>query len=143
MKKRPWIPIAVVLLVLLGTTLAVGNIVRSRLSEAELVLQPFMEPDVVDFIDGAKDLPAATCRNPERIADSIRDFYEVIDRDRAQSVDEGGTPVEISTTDPTFDSFLLESAISRVTSGPHQLLLRARPGDGGWCLDEVVFSTEE
>jgi hypothetical protein len=143
MKKRPWIPIAVVLLVLLGATVMVGNIVRSRLSEAESVLQPFMEPEAIDFIDGGEGLPAATCGGPAEIVTPIRAFHEAVDTDRARAIDEGGTPVEISTTDPTFDSFLLASAIARVSSGPHQLLLRARPGDGDWCVDEIVFSTEE
>lgn len=130
MKKRPWIPIAVVLLVLLGATLAVGSVVRSRLAEAELVLEPLMEPEIVDDF-GGDVFPVPACDEANDFPEQFGDFYTAVGGD------------EISMTNPSFDSFLLESAVARLASGKHQLLLRARSGSGVWCLDEAVFTTEK
>lgn len=130
MTKRPWIPIAVVLLVLLGATVLVGSLIRSRLSDAEVVLEPFMEPSVVS--DGT-DLLAESCEAGTEIARHVQDFYAAIERGDD----------EISTTGPTFDSFLLESAIARVVAGDHQLFLQARSSNGAWCIDFAEFTTDE
>lgn len=132
MKKRPWIPIAVVLLVLVGATLAVGSVVRSRLAEAELALQPFMQPDVVGLIDDG-DAPLPICAGSGDVEASLQDFYA------AAALEDD----EISTTSPSFDSFFLESAIARAAAGKHQLLLKALPERGVWCLSEADFTTEE
>lgn len=133
MKNRPWIPIAVVLLILLGSTVAIGSVVRSRLVEAELVIRPFMEPGVVETLGSGADAPAPPCQSGVEIAEQVQAFYSAVDRDAG----------ELSTTNPTFDSFLLESALARVSADKHQLLLKARSNDGVWCIDEAVFSTEE
>lgn len=143
MKKRPWIPIAFVLLLLLGATLVVGSALRSRLSQAEFALEPFMEPGLVDVLGDGDSFPTPPCQNAPAIADAVRGFYGAIETERDAAIEDGNSPTEISITDPTFDSFMLESAIARMTSGKHQLLLRARPGSNGWCVDEVEFSTEK
>lgn len=143
MKKRPWIPIALVLLVLLGATLVAGSALRSRLSQAELALEPFMAPDLVDVIGNGDDFPTPPCQGAPEIANAIRGFYEALEIERIAAIEAGNSPIEISTTDPTFDSFMLKSAIARMTAGKHQLLLHARPGSGAWCVDEVEFNTEE
>lgn len=143
MNKRPWIPIAVVLLVLLGATLLVGRSVRSRLSEAELALAPFIDQNIMAVIGDGADFPTPPCGDADAIAETLRGFYDAVEVDRQAAVDAGSAPPEISTTDPTFDSFLLESAIARLDSGNHQVLLRARPGSDGWCVEEADFTTEK
>lgn len=130
MKKRPWIPIAVVLLVLLGATIAVGSVVRSRLAEAELVLEPLMQSEIVETLEGDA-FPVPECDDANDFPEQFGEFYAAVGGD------------EVSMTDPSFDSFLLESAVARLASGKHQLLLRARSGSGVWCLDEAVFTTEK
>ena len=131
MKKRLWIPIAVVLVMLVGATLAVGSVLRTRLADAEAVLVPFTQREAAALTNDDAALPA--CETDNDIAEQVQSFYA--------AVDEGASDLFI--TDPTFDSFLLESAIARVNTDTHQLLLRARMVAGEWCLGEAVFSTEE
>lgn len=131
MTKRPWIPIAVVLLVLVSATLVVGSIVRSRLAEADLALTPFLQPDVVDLVDSG-DTSLPICAESDGVAVALQEFYA------AAALEDD----DISITNPSFDSFFLESAIARAASGKHQLLLKALPRDGAWCLSEADFTTE-
>mgnify|MGYP000365176085 CR=1 FL=1 len=141
MKKRPWVPVAVVLWALIGATIVAGIMLGSRLSEAELALEPFTDPGLAAIIDEGDDFPTPPCENTAEIADAFRSFYAAVDLDREQASAEGRDPEEISSTGSTFDSIVLDSVIARLSSGRHQLLLRTTPSGGAWCLDEVEFST--
>jgi hypothetical protein len=143
MKQRPWIAVALVLTVLLVVTAAAGFGLRSRLSDASVVLEPTIDPRLAVELQTSDDLGAPACTDGSAIADVIRAFHDAVDQAAAAAESNGEEPVEFSSTSPTFDSFLLESAIVRVAAGKHQLLVRARSGAQGWCLDEAEFTSEQ
>lgn len=141
--KRPWIPIAVVLALLIASTLVIGSVMRSRLADAEASLDPYLDTDVIASINGAPDLPTPPCGRPDEIAAALREFSRAVEEDRATAEENGEDPALVITTDPTFDSFLLRSSTARLTAGRQQLLLRARPSEDGWCVADATFQTEE
>lgn len=146
MKQRPWVAVAVVLAVLIGATVAAGFGLRDRLSDASLVLEPTTDPGLALALQTSDDFGAPACTDASLIAGEIRAFYAAVAQSavaaEAEGEVKGDDPAELSSTRPTFDSFLLQSAIARVAAGKHQLVVRARPGDQGWCVDEAVFSSE-
>ena len=142
MTKRPWIPVALVLVLLIGATLAVGTQLRSRLSGAEAALTPLLTAEPPALLADAAALGEVSCRGA-LVEEPMRAFYDAVDVAGREATAEDLEPAEVIVTDPTFDSFLLESAIARLTAGDHQLLLRAREVDGSWCLADVEFTTEE
>lgn len=142
MTKRPWIPVALVLVLLIAATLAIGTQLRSRLSDAEAALAPFLTVDPPALLDDPVALAEASC-DGALVEDPMRAFYDAVEAARSEAAIDDAEPAELIVTDPTFDSFLLESAIARLTAGDRRLLLRAREVDGAWCLADVEFTTEE
>lgn len=129
MTRRPWVPIAAVLAVLLVGTLIAGSLLRNRLDDARVVLEPAIE-------SVAAGEPRLDARCDGAAVDGPVDaFLDAVDQDELAG--------EVSVTAATFDSFLLRTAIARAGAGDHQLVVRAEPLDGAWCLAEAEFSTSE
>ncbi len=143
MKQRPWMTVAAVLVVLLAGTLASGVWLRGRLDDAAEVLDAAVDPALAERIGSTDDIGVPVCDDPAAVAEEIRAFHAAVDGARAEAESKNESTPDLTSTRASFDSFLLESAIARVASGKHQLLVRARPDGDGWCVDDVVFSTEE
>ncbi len=143
MKQRPVMMVAAVLVVLLAGTLVAGVWLRDRLEAASVALDAAVDPALAESIVASDVIGAPVCGDPAQAADEIRAFHAVLAEARAEAEANNETVPELTTTQPSFDSFLLETAIARLASGKHQLLVRARSAGDGWCIDDVVFSTEE
>jgi len=143
MTKRPWAPVALILVLLIGVTLIVGTQVRARLTGAEDALAPFLSEEPPSVLGDPVALADAACGDPRVVEEGLRSFYDAVDADRIDDEAEGRSPVDMVITDPSFDSFLLRSAIARLTVDDRRLLLRTRHQSGVWCLADAEFSTEE
>lgn len=135
--------VAAVLVVLLAGTLSAGVWLRGRLDDAAEVLDAAVDPGLAERIGSTDDIGVPVCDDPAGAADEIRAFHAAVDAERNDAEAKNESASDLTSTRASFDSFLLESAIARLASGKHQLLVRARPDGEGWCIDDVVFSTEE
>ena len=143
MKQRLWVPIAAVLAVLLAGTVAAGFFLRDRLEGAAAVLDTVVDPAMADTLARGDDLGVPVCGEASPVLAEVQAFHLAVAEAQDEARAEGTSIPELVATSATFDSFLLETATARSAAGTLSLVVRARPDDGAWCVDEVEFLTED
>lgn len=143
MTKRVWVPAAVLFVSLLAATAGFGYWLQNRLDDVAEILDPVADPSVVDRLSASGDPDVPVCGDPTAIVAGVAAFHDAVEQLGVEAEAEGIAAPELMASRAAFDSFLLESAGVRLSSGPYSLVIRARHDDGGWCLDEAEFSIEE
>jgi hypothetical protein len=134
--------VVLVLAVLLGGTAATGLVLRDRLDDAAEVLDPLVDPVLVDQREASNGLGVPVCRDQTAIAGEVGRFREAVEQARTEAETTGKAVPPLTRTRASFDSFLFRSATARLASDPLILVVRARYDDGRWCLDEVEVTSE-